>query len=151
MSERRQLQIILHGAVVLVIGLLCGLPFGSVAGRAAGDDAARAWRVAHSGGAAVGVMLIAIAAALPRLRLAERAASLLARSLILSAYSFTAGVILAATTGARGLRAGASVLDAVVFLAYLAGVLGTLLAVALTIAGAAAALRHGNDTRPSHP
>jgi hypothetical protein len=151
MSDRRQHRVILHGAIVLMIGLLCGLPFGSVAARAAGDDAARAWRVAHSGGTAVGVMLIAIAAALPRLRLADRAASLLACALIVSAYSFTAGVLLAASTGARGLGAGASILDAVVFLAYLVGALGSLLAVALTICGAAAALRHGNDARPSRP
>jgi hypothetical protein len=46
MSQRRQLHIILHGAIVPMIGLLCGLPFGSAAG---------------------GVMLIAIAAILPRL------------------------------------------------------------------------------------
>ena len=148
MTGRRQLHVILHGAIVLLVGLLCGLLFGFVATRAAGEDAARAWRVAHSGTAAIGVMLIAIGAILPRLRLADRAGSLLVWSLIVSAYVFTSGVIVAAFTGARGLKAGASPLDAVVFLAYVIGALGGLLGVALTIAGAAAALRPGEDTPP---
>ena len=65
MIERLQLHVILHGAIVLLVGLLCGIPFGSVAARA-GDDAARAWRVAHAGGAMLGVMLIAIAEVLPQ-------------------------------------------------------------------------------------
>ena len=50
--------------------------------------------------------------------------------LIVSAYSFTAGVVLAALTGARGLRAGGSAANAVALLAYLVGALGTLFAVA---------------------
>lgn len=133
MIARLQLHVILHGAIVLTIGLLCGLPFGAVA--------ARAWRVAHAGGAALGVMLIAIAAVLPRLRLTDLAASLLAWSLIASAYSFTGGVVLAAITGARGLQAAGSAADVIVFLDYLVGALGTLVAVGLTIAGAATALR----------
>ena len=148
MIARLQLHVILHGAIVLFVGLVCGIPFGSVAARA-GDEAARAWRVAHAGGAALGVMLIAIAAVLPRLRLTDLVASLLAWSLIVSAYSFTAGVVLAAITGARGLRAGGSAANVLVFLAYLVGALGTLLAVALTIAGAAAALAPLGRTPPA--
>ena len=145
MIERLQLHVILHGAIVLLVGLLCGIPFGSVAARA-GDDAARAWRVAHAGGAMLGVMLIAIAAVLPQLRLTDLVASLLAWSLVIGAYSFTLGVILAALTGARGLEPGGSATNVVVFLAYLVGALGTLLAVALTIAGAAAALGRPGGT-----
>ena len=139
MIARLQLHVILHGAIVLLVGLLCGLPFGSVAMRA-GDEAARAWRVAHAGGAATGTMLIAIAAVLPRLRLTDLLAWLLAWTLIVSAYSFTLGVIVAAITGARGLAAGGSAASVVVFLAYVVGATGALLAVGLTIAGAAAAL-----------
>ena len=139
MIERLQLHVTLHGAIVLLAGLLCGLPFGSVVSRA-GDEAARAWRVAHAGGAALGVMLIAIAAILPRLHLTNFVASLLAWSLIIGAYGFTLGVVIAAITGARGLSGRGSVANLVVFLAYLVGALGTLLAVALTIAGTAAAL-----------
>lgn len=139
MIARLQLHVILHGAIVLLIGFLCGLPFGSVAMRA-GDEAARPWRVAHAGGAATGTMLIAIAAVLPHLRLTDLLAWLLACSLIVSAYSFTLGVIVAALTGARGLAAGGSAANIVVFVAYVVGAVTAFLAAGLTIAGAATAL-----------
>ena len=141
MIARLQLHVTLHGAVVLLAGLLCGLPFGAVVARA-GDEAARAWRVAHAGGAALGVMLIAIAAVLPRLSLGDGLASLLAWSLIVAAYSFMAGVVLAALTGARGLTVAGPAANATVFAAYLVGAVGTLLGVGLTVAGALAALRN---------
>ncbi len=54
----------------------------------------RVWHVAHSG------------AVLHRLLLGDRAASVLVWSLVASAYSFTLGVVIVVTVGARvGLRA----------------------------------------------
>ncbi len=141
MSEPLQMQIVLHGAIVLVVGLLCGIPFGVAVGSTWGDEAVRAWRVAHSGGVTVGLMLIAIGAVLHRLLLGDRAISVLVWSLVVSGYSFTFGMVLAATAGVRGLRAAGPVLNWVVFTAYMAGTLGALVGVALVIRGAYAALR----------
>ena len=141
MSEPLQMQILLHGAIVLFVGLLCGIPFGAAVGSTWGDEAVRAWRVAHSGGVTVGLMLIAIGAVLPRLLLGDRAPSVLVWSLVVSAYSFTLGMVLAATGGVRGLRATGPALNWVVFAAYMVGSLGALLGVALMILGAYAALR----------
>ncbi len=141
MSEPLQMQIVLHGAVVLFVGLLCGIPFGAAVGNASGDDAARAWRVAHSGGVTVGLMLIAVGAVLHRLLLGDRAISVLVWSLVVSGYSFTFGMVLAATAGVRGLRATGPVLNWLVFAAYMVGSLGAVLGVALVIRGAYAALR----------
>lgn len=141
MRERIQLQTLFHGAIVLFVGLLCGIPFGAAVGNAWGDEAVRAWRVAHSGGVTVGLMLIAIGAVLHRLLLGDRAASVLVWSLVTSAYTFTLGLVVAATAGVRGLRATGPVLNWVVFTAYMAGTLGALLGVALVILGAYAALR----------
>lgn len=141
MSEPLQAQILLHGAIVLFVGLVCGIPFGAAAGGASGDDAARGWRVAHSGGVTVGLMLIAIGAVLHRLLLGDRAISVLVGSLVVSAYSFTLGMVLAATGGVRGLRATGPALNWLVFAAYMVGSLGALVGVALMILGAFAALR----------
>jgi hypothetical protein len=56
-SERHQLHMLLHGGDVLFIGLLAGIVFdAAVAGRW-GEEAERAWRVAHAGTTGVGVML----------------------------------------------------------------------------------------------
>jgi len=105
-THRSQVQLLLHGAIVLFVGLLCGIPFALAAGNAWGEEAVRAWRVAHTGGAAVGLMLIVIGAVLHRLLLGDRAGAILVWSLVASAYSFTAGVLVAATAGVRGLQAG---------------------------------------------
>jgi len=140
-THRSQVQLLLHGAIVLFVGLLCGIPFALAAGNAWGEEAVRAWRVAHTGGAAVGLMLIVIGAVLHRLLLGDRAGAILVWSLVASAYSFTAGVLVAATAGVRGLQAGGPALNRVVFAAYTVGTAGALLGVALLVAGAAAALR----------
>ncbi len=141
MSERIQMQILLHGAIVLFVGLLCGIPFGAAVGNGRGGETVRAWRVAHSGGVTVGLMLIAIGAVLNRLLLGGRAASVLVWSLVASAYSFTLGMVVAATAGVRGLQATGPALNWVVFAAYMLGSLGALLGVVLLIRGAYAALR----------
>ena len=144
MTERSQMQILLHGAIILLVGLLCGIPFGVAVGSAWGDEAVRAWRVAHSGGVTVGLMLIAIGAALDRLPLGDGAASVLVWSLVASGYSFTLGLVVAATGGPRGLKASGPALNWVVFAAYMVGSLGALLGVALMIRGAYTALRKTN-------
>jgi hypothetical protein len=141
MSEPLQMQILLHGAIVLFVGLLCGIPFGVAARNASSHEAARAWRVAHSGGVTVGLMLLAVGAVLHLLLLGNRATSVLVWSLVVSAYSFTLGMVLAATGGVRGLRATGPALNWVVFGAYMVGSVGALLGVALVILGAYAAPR----------
>jgi hypothetical protein len=135
------MQMLFHGAIVLFLGLLFGLPFGVALTAGWGDEAVRAWRVAHSGSVTVGLMVIAIGAVLNRLLLGDAAVSVLVWSLVASAYSFTFGVVVAATGGVRGLKAAGPALNWVVFVAYLVGSLGMLLGLALMIRGVYAALR----------
>ncbi len=82
MAERRRAQVLLHGAIVLLVGLLCGIPFGVGVGNAWSEEAVRAWRVAHSGEVTVGFMLIAIGAMSDRLLLGEGAVSIFVWSLV---------------------------------------------------------------------
>src|SRR5207248_1591905 len=55
-------QLVLHGGIVLLIGLLCGAPLGSAVVRGKGEEAVRAWRVAHTSLVTGGILLLAVAA-----------------------------------------------------------------------------------------
>lgn len=141
MSERNQIRMLFHGAIVLFIGLVFGLPFGVALAAGWGDASVRSWRVAHSGIVAVGLMLTAIGASLGRLALGDRVVSVLVWSLVASAYGFTLALLLGAVAGVRGYQPAGPALNLVAFVANLTGVLGALLGVALVIRGAYASLK----------
>lgn len=54
-------QLILHGGVILLVGLLCGAPLGSAVVRGKPEETIRAWRVAHSSLVMGGILLLALA------------------------------------------------------------------------------------------
>lgn len=137
---QHQIQILFHGAIVLFIGLLCGLPFGAALTRGWGDESVRSWRVAHTGVAGIGVMLIAIGTALQHMVLGERAAFLLAWSLVVSAYGFTFAMVLGGIAGVRGLRPSRPAVNLAAFIGNMVGVAGSLFGVALAVYGMYAAL-----------
>jgi hypothetical protein len=140
MRERIALRMLLHGAVLLLVGLLAGMVFGVAVAQSWREDAVRAWRVAHAGSVGLGVMLLAIGAVLDRLQLRERTARAMAWSLVTLGYTFAFGAVFAATAGVRGLTPDGAMLNAVVFATYLVGSVGAVLGVALVILGAYAAL-----------
>ena len=135
-----QIQMLFHGAVVLLVGLVCGVPFGVAVARGWGNDSVRSWRVAHSGVAGIGVMLLAIGTAFQHMVLGERAAFLLVWFLVVSAYAFTFAMVLGGIAGARGIRPSGSALNVMVFVGNMVGVAGSLLGVALAVYGMYAAL-----------
>lgn len=139
MSDRLHAQSVFHGAVVLFIGLVAGLPFGAAVGHSPTADTAHAWRVAHAGNTAIGVMLITIGAVAPRLVLGRRLAALMIWALIGAAYSFVLATVAAALAGERGLAMKGSVINRAIFVGYLFGVGAAFLGVVLLIAGAYAA------------
>jgi len=140
-SERRQMQILFHGAVVLFIGLLFGMPFGIAVSRGWSEELVGSWHVAHSGTVAIGVMLIAIGAALHRMVLRQSAASLLVWSLVASAYGFTFGFLVRGIAGVRGFQPSGSPVNLAAFVGNMVGVGGSLLGIALVIYGTCAALK----------
>ena len=130
-----QTQMLFHGAIVLFVGLVCGVPFGVAVARGWGEDSVRSWRVAHSGVAGIGVMLLAIGAMLQHMALGECAAFLLVWSLVVSAYAFTLAMVLGGIAGVRGLRPSGPALNLVVFVGNMVGVAGSLFGVALAVYG----------------
>ena len=141
MNRRSQTQIVFHGAVVLVIGLLCGLPFALALTAGGSDELIRAWGFAHRALVLTSIWLLAMSAAFPLLVLTDRTTAVLVWSLVGSAYGFTVALVVAAVGGVRGLQPAGPLSNWVAFAGNTVGALGGLVAAVLTALGAAAALR----------
>src|SRR5471030_1807557 len=115
-------HLVFHSAVVLLVGLLAGAPYGRAINRNAPDHIVRAWRLAHGTlplGAALG---FAIAAVLSSLAVGAQAKSLLAWTWVVSNYSFCFSLPLAALVGERGLTPRAPLSNQLVYLGNMLGV-----------------------------
>jgi uncharacterized membrane protein HdeD (DUF308 family) len=138
-----QRRLVLHGAIILLIGLLCG--YAAVMEEV--NRSGRVWTAAHSALLTLGVWLIATAAVLPLLELPRRERDALLLSLTGGAYSFVAAVVIQAATGARAISPDVRGISLVAFAANVLAVLGTFLAASLTILGAWHALRASRRAR----
>lgn len=136
-NKNTQRWLILHGAIVLIVALGCGIP--SVVEVA--TQTGRMWQAAHSALLLLGVWIIATAGIIPLLALAEPEASGLKWSLVVAGYSFMTAVILQALTGVRAFSPEGTVVTKIAFAANLIAVLSSFLAVALTLVGSSNALR----------
>jgi hypothetical protein len=125
---------LLHGAVVILIGLLAGFPYVYViSGQLAGEE--RAWRMAHLEGILNGLVVMAVAAGGARIALSAGHQRLLAASLIVAAYGNAVASILGAVFGVRGLGLQGPVANLVVFLLFSLAIVGILLGLGLVIVG----------------
>ncbi len=138
---RLQRQLLLHGSIVLLVGLLSGAGFAEAITGAQGEHAERAWRVAHTGLSLGGALFIAVAMALPTLVVSERVVSLLTWSLVASGYGFAVALPFGGAMGMRGLEPVGPTSNLVVFIGNTIGSLGSLVGVLLFAWGALRSLR----------
>lgn len=141
MSTRAQVQLVFHGAIVLLGGMLTGLPLAVAIVDDWGHEAVRAWAVTHASLVSAGILLIALGAAGRQLALSTGKTALLVQTMVGSTYVLCVGLVVAAATGLRGLTPGGAVLNTMLHVANVVGVLGALVAGALLVHGAAVALR----------
>ena len=118
--------LLFHGAVVLLVGLLAGAPYGRAIASGAPLRRAEAWRAAHTGLIGTGVMTIVFGLMLRQWHAEGALPQALAVIAIVAAYAFSAAMILAAASGQRGLSAAAPLANRLVFAGYVVGVLGSL-------------------------
>lgn len=133
-------QLILHGGIILLAGLLSGAPFGRAVARGGPEAAVRAWRVAHTSLAANGVLLFALASVLPGLQLGASALALLVWAFVASGYGFTVALPLGAYCGQRGLKFAPPLSNQIVYTGNVIGVAGSLLGALILLWGAYSAL-----------
>ena len=145
MSERDQRCLVFHGAVIFMAANLAGLPFAQAIAGGWGEEAERAWRVAHTGLASAGLMLMVVGAVLRHVVLGQGAADTLRRAFLAAGYG-SLGLVLGAAAGVRGLEPVGPAVNLLVLVSNTVLGLGAFLGTALLIRGAwegYLAVRHG--------
>jgi hypothetical protein len=140
MTTTDRARLVYHGAIVLLVGLLCGFP--AVPGVVV--EALHGWRKAHLSILLLGLWLLATAGIYPSLLLSKRQAHVLNWSLFIAGYSLTVANILMAFTGMLGLRPTGPAANWAVFSLKVVGALGGVLAALLTTIGAHIAVKGTN-------
>jgi hypothetical protein len=138
-------QLILHGGIILLMGLLSGIPFGRAIVQGKPEDTVRGWRVAHSGITMGGVLLLALSSVVPHLQLSVSARALLVWTFIGSSYEFAFALPLGAHYGHRGLSSVPPFLNRIVYLGNIIGVVGSLAGAFILLWGAHAAFYGSTD------
>ncbi len=126
-------QLVFHGAVVLLVGLLCGAPYGRAINRGAPASLIAAWRLAHGSLPMGAAIMLAIAGVLSALTATDAVRWIIAVSLIVSSYAFCLSLPLAAAVGHRGLSFGGPSVAKLVAAGNLIGAIGSLIAAAALI------------------
>jgi hypothetical protein len=142
--KRAQRQILLHGLIVLLVGALCGVPYGQAVTKAWGDEAVRAWRLAHFSLVFGGVWLMAVAGSCHLLVLSARGIKLLVCSVVTSGYAFMVALILAALAGVRGIESSGSPANLAAFAGNVIASIASVAWAVVSIAGALKAVREGD-------
>lgn len=133
-------QLLLHGSVVLLFGLLFGVPYAKAIKRNASAQIINSWRVAHLSLPIGATLMLAVAAILGFLQVGNGVKWALAGSLIISSYAFCISTPLAAITGDRGLASSGKGLARLVYIGNMIGAWTSLAAAGLLLYSACLSL-----------
>ena len=121
-------HLVLHGSIVLLIGLVCGAPYARAINRSAPAHVVHSWRVAHASLPLGAALMLAVAAVLSSLAVVTALKWFVAIALIVSSYAFCIALPLAAIVGHRGLSAEGPMAAKIVFAGNVLGAWASLLA-----------------------
>lgn len=120
--------LVFHGTIILLVGLLCGAPYGRAINERAAAHIVHSWRVAHQSLAMGAILMFAVATLLTSFTVVVQIKQLIAILLIVSGYSFGVALPLAAVVGERGLSHRGSFKAKAVFTGNTLGAVTSMLA-----------------------
>lgn len=142
MSTNDRLRLIVHGAIVLLVGLLSGLPTVIEAS----SESGRYWHTAHEALIMIGIWMLASSSLFPVLVLERREARGLLWAHLLMGYGFMTALLIGGAIGFTAFQPGGTPITFTAFIAATVGILGAVMASALTLMGARAALKAGRES-----
>lgn len=122
--------LVFHSAVVLIVGLLVGVPYGRSVRRNAAEHTLHAWRLAHATLTAGPALTLAIAAVLSSLTVGAPIKSWIAWTWIVSNYGFAFSLPVAAMTGHRGMTLNKPLMNQLIFAGNMVGIVASSIAAA---------------------
>jgi len=133
-DRRPRVSLVRHGIILVLLGLLAGIPFALViTGDLAGE--VRAWRIAHLEGVLNGLMLLGVGAAGGLIRLPPVRARVLVVGLLVAGYGNLVASVLAAAFGVRGLTPTGPAANVAVLALFTAAAVGVFAALCIALAG----------------
>lgn len=120
--------LVFHGSIVLLFGLLCGVPYGRAINRDAPVHIVHSWRVAHASLPIGAILMFAVAALLSSFAVSAQVKWFVAITLIVSSYAFCFSLPLAAITGYRGLSSRGPFITKLIFAGNMLGSFASLAA-----------------------
>ena len=130
--------LLLNGSIVILVGLLTGLPLKTAIVKQ--KESVNAWRVAHSVLVMDGLLMLIAGITVPHLLLDSRAVWVLVWSLVASGYGFVVAFTIGAWKGYRGLTAKPYGLNTILFAGHIVGASGSLIGIAIVIFGSLKAI-----------
>ena len=125
--------LLLNGSIVILVGLLTGLPLKTAIVKQ--RENLNAWRVAHSVLLMDGLLMVMAGITVPHLLLDGYAVWVLVGSLVAAGYGFVAAFTLGPLKGVRGLTVKPYGLNTLLYGAHTIGAVGSLLGVMIMIYG----------------
>jgi hypothetical protein len=135
------LQLVFHGLLLIVVGMLVGFAFHSAITDHSGPDAERAWRVAHTSLVGLGALYLALAGVAHHVVLSRRAATFTIRCLLFATYASVLAFVVGPAIGARGLEPVGPPLHLFIFGTLALALFLLLVAMCVLLAAAFVALR----------
>ena len=132
--------LVMHGLIVVLLGLLVGFAYASAITGGWGAEAERAWRTAHLEGLLNGMLVVLLGVASPHLRFAGAQERWFRIGALATGYGNIAAASLAAVAGVRGLAPGGPLANWTVYALFMLAVAGVLGAIVLAVLGARRAL-----------
>ena len=119
-------HLLFHAAVILLIGLFAGIPYGKAILGKKPESLVHAWRVAHGALALGAALMVALAAVVSSLQVSLLVKQALTVSFVVSGYCFALALTIGPLVGSRGLTAKGPFSSKAVYAGNIVGVLGSL-------------------------
>jgi len=126
-------QLIFHGSIILLFGLIAGAPYGRAILKKRSEDTIHIWRMAHLALPIAAILLFAISSFIKTLEVSSQIQWVIAILFIVSSYAFGVAMFVGAPTGERGLTFRGPLIAKVAHVGHMIGVLTSLVASILLV------------------